>query len=368
MEKISGSGERIKGGIRALLLAGVAFSVLTAPAEANIVINPTFGSSISGDANAAAIEATINSAINFYESNISTNITVNIGFGKGNGLGTSLTYIATDTYSDFITQLHAHSSGDATDTTALAGLPIQSNNPVTGTTITASLSNYNAIGITGFGTGGVDPNGACGVAGSNFAACILLNTALTTPGSPGSPGSFSLLAVAEHEMDEVLGLGSGLSCFNGTCTVGTPHPEDLFRWDGTGVRSYALNTQTSQNCTGASVANFSLNGAAGTNLKQFNNCNNGGDYGDWASGVAPPAVQDAFATAGSSPSLIVTSPEVVALDAIGYNLQAVPAPVIGHGFSALLAIGGLLFGAKLWKRNKKGMVAGAPQGSLALGS
>jgi hypothetical protein len=117
------------------------------------------------------------------------------------------------------------------------------------------------------------------------------------------------------------------------------------------------------------VANFSLNGAAGTNLKQFNNCNNGGDYGDWASNGSPPAVQDAFATAGSSPSLAVTSPEVVALDAIGYNLSAVPTPLIGHGLPAFLGFGAFLFGAKLWKWNeKKGMVAVAPQGSLALGS
>jgi hypothetical protein len=149
--------------------------------------------------------------------------------------------------------------------------------------------------------------------------------------------------------------------------VGTPNPEDLFRYDGSGIRSYALNSQTSQNCTGASVANFSLNGT--TNLKQFNNCNNGGDYGDWASNGSPPAVQDAFATSGSSPSLAVTSPEVVALDAIGYNLSAVPTPLIGHGLSAFLGLGALLFGAKLWGWSQKKVRAGlASHAPLALGS
>jgi hypothetical protein len=34
-------------------------------------------------------------------------------------------------------------------------------------------------------------------------------------------------------------------------------------------------------------------------------------------------------------------------------IAAVPAPVIGHGLPAVLAVGGLLFGAKLWERSKR---------------
>jgi len=34
-----------------------------------------------------------------------------------------------------------------------------------------------------------------------------------------------------------------------------------------------------------------------------------------------------------------------------YN--AVPAPAIGHGLPVILALGGLVFGAKLWERSKK---------------
>ena len=36
------------------------------------------------------------------------------------------------------------------------------------------------------------------------------NTGITFPGSPGSSGAYSLMATVEHEMDEVLGLGSDL--------------------------------------------------------------------------------------------------------------------------------------------------------------
>jgi hypothetical protein len=35
------------------------------------------------------------------------------------------------------------------------------------------------------------------------------------------------------------------------------------------------------------------------------------------------------------------------------TLSAVPAPVIGHGLTGVLAIGGVLFGAKLFERNKR---------------
>jgi hypothetical protein len=37
----------------------------------------------------------------------------------------------------------------------------------------------------------------------------------------------------------------------------------------------------------------------------------------------------------------------------------VPAPSIGHGLPVLLAVGGLLFGAKLWERSKKHRLLGA---------
>src|SRR5215469_8865420 len=278
----------LSGAVLGALLAG------GAPAYANIVIDPFFEPSITGDPNASTIEGTIDSAIAFYEANISTPITVNIAFEEGGGLGASSTYIGTVPYLTYITDLHAASSGDATDTTALAGLPITATNPVNGgTTITAKLANLNAVGIA---TPGAFPDLCPGGTGSgNFNACITLNTGITFPPQPNNGSNFSLLSVTEHEIDEVLGLGSGLSCSApgaANCTVGTPNPEDLFRYTAGGTRSYSLNPQTSDACTGAPAAEFSLNGT--TDLKQFNNCDNGGDYGDWADNGSPAAVQDAF--------------------------------------------------------------------------
>jgi hypothetical protein len=97
------------------------------------------------------------------------------------------------------------------------------------------------------------------------------------------------------------------------------------------------------------LAYFSLDGT--TDLAQFDNQNDGGDFGDWQSNPLPtgvsPKVQDAFATPGSHPFLSLNSPEVIALDAIGYNL-AVPEPssllLFGAGFGVLGLLG--------WRRKK----------------
>jgi hypothetical protein len=317
---------------RSILLLGVAVSLISvSPVHANIVINPFFETSITSDPSAAAIEATINSAVAFYESTISTNISVGIAFGSiTSGLGESISYIATNVpYNTFITALHAASSGDATDTTALAANPISSTNPVNGGSIIAmKAANYAAIGFALPPLADPCPGGTGG--GSGFDGCILVNTSITNP--PSSP--YSLLGTVEHEIDEVLGLGSGLR----SGTVGTPAPEDLFRYTAGGSRSYGLNSQATVSCAGASAAYFSLNGS--TDLAQFNNCNNGGDYGDWLSPSSPPQVQDAFASPGATPSLNRNSPEVVALDAIGYNLVPVPEPssFVLFGCVAALAV------------------------------
>jgi hypothetical protein len=45
--------------------------------------------------------------------------------------------------------------------------------------------------------------------------------------------------------------------------------------------------------------------------------------------------------------------EITAFNAIGYDV--VPAPQIGFGFPAFLAVGGLLFGAKLLRRSRRGI-------------
>jgi len=286
--------------------------VCASPARADVALNiiATFDSSITSDPNAAAIEATINSAIQFYETTFTTHTAAPIGvaidFQKmSSGLGQSNTVVFGGPYQSVINALTAASSGDATDTTALAHLPTGANNPVTGSTdIALKSAELRALGAN------VPPPIPGG-----FDGIIGLNTALTNPGSPGSTAQFSLLATTEHEIDEVLGLGSDINF------IATPSTEDLFRYDGSGNRSFTNNP--------AAKAFFSLDGT--TDLAQFDNQNDGGDWGDWQSNPLPsgvaPKVQDAFATPFSNPSLAVGAPEVVALDALGYNLATPATPV-----------------------------------------
>ena len=105
-----------------------------------------------------------------------------------------------------------------------------------------------------------------------------------------------------------------------------PLAADLYRYSASGVRSFALNTSTAVPCTGSPTAYFSIDGGV-TNLNSYNNCNNGGDYGDWI-GVDGLQVQDAFGPDTQAASLNISSPEVKLLDAVGFNVgtSATPEP------------------------------------------
>ncbi len=302
---------------RSGFLAFVVSLAAALPARAAFIITPTFASSITSDANAAAIEATINSAISTYEANFSDPITVNITFQSSNtGLGSSSTFFGTVTYASYLTALTADSK-TADDTLALAHLGAGPNNPVnSNANINVKTANLRAIGINANPPSG-QPDGT-----------ITLNTHITTPGSPGSSLTFNLLPVVEHEIDEVLGLGSALP----SPPNSTIFPEDLFRYTSSaGVRTFTT--------TSSVQAFFSIDGT--NDLAQFDNQNDGGDFGDWQSNPLPggvsPKVQDAFATAGSNPSLGV---ELRALDVIGYDRVSVPEPAAlsGLGITSLMLL------------------------------
>jgi hypothetical protein len=279
-------------------LALVAFAV---PAHANISFNVTYGSSITSDPHAAAIEATINQAISFYEANITTPITVNIEYQEMNGgLGQSTTFFNTISYSQFLTALQTNSSGDAVDTSALANLPAGPDNPVNGNTqIDLTTANLRALGFS---------------ASVATDSTISINTSITNyTGIPYDSNNFSLLSVIEHETDEALGLGSNLDTGS---TSGQIRPEDLFRYSAAGVRSYTTSS--------SATSYFSVDGGT-TNLIGFNQVGppGGSDYGDWATS-ATPHVQDAFGTPGASPAFSINEQD--ALDAIGYNFVSTPEP------------------------------------------
>jgi hypothetical protein len=279
------------------------------PAAA-ITITPTWTTSINNDVNSAAIKGTINTAIAFYESIITDNINVNITFQEGSGLGGSSFALHAVDYTTFRDALIADGKS-SDDATALARLALDgggSNNPVSGTTtVLLKSANMKALGIPVSATSD---------------GTITLNTALTTPGSPGSSSQYSLLSVVEHEIDEILGLGSSLGL---GLPKNYPSPEDFFRFSSSNTRSFDPSTGI--------TSYFSIDGT--TLLAQFNQTGSG-DYGDWAS-TGTVRVQDAFATPGTNPTLGV---ELRALDVIGYDLVSVPEPAtfLLSGSALLLAI------------------------------
>jgi hypothetical protein len=269
---------------------------------AGLTIIPTFNANID-----AAPQAVINNVIAFYESTFTNSITVNIEFyNMSTGLGQSTFFVFTIPYTSYRTALGANATSPD-DMTALANTPSGSTNPITGSrNVLLKSPNGRAVGLN-------TPEQSFNFRGSpcptfTGSGCIGLNVALAN-----SLGT--LTATVEHEIDEILGLGSAL---NGTTTPANPWAEDLFRWASPGVRSYAANTSTTNPCSGTPTSFFSIDGGT-TDLNQFNNCNNGGDYGDWITHT-PSQVQDAITNGSGSPSLSITSPEVRALDVIGYSI------------------------------------------------
>jgi hypothetical protein len=310
---------RRRFGVTVLTVAAAVLLLNTgAPARADFMLHivPTFDSTINNDPNAAAIKASILSAVSYYNSTFTTAFNagdINITFQEGGGLGGSSKPVNAFSYASFLSQLTAASSGDATDTTALAHLPPGPNLPAAlggGSTVELGSANARALGFT-------FPVSSDGT--------ITLNTSLTTPGSPGSTNQFSLFAVAQHEIDEILGFGSALA------TGFSPFPQDLYRYDSSGNRNFT---------TSGDNAFFSLNGM--TDLVQFNNRQgNSGDFADWhSSGTV--RVQDWAATAGQFPTLATDAGqvEIVGLDAIGYNLASPAASAVPEPASlTLLSLG-----------------------------
>lgn len=346
-----------------LVVIAVAFLGAVPSAHAGLIVNTVFDSTITHDANALAIENVINTAAQTYESLFANNATINIYFQEGGGLGSSTYFVYDETggagtfsYSQIYSKLLATNANPAAFAALTANGGGGINNPVTGTpTMEMKSATLRALGLNqpagcyivatgdssqpntctgGFGAGAVD-------------GIVTLNTSLTDPPLTSSGSAYGLLGVVEHEMDEVLGLGSALEnvdCSGTGCGVGgvlnasnntiydAPMIEDLYRWDGNGNRTLTANCVNGS----ATSAYFSYGPSTG-NIAQFNNLCNDGDFGDWASGPVAQT-QDAFATPGTNPT--VGPSEIAALTAIGYELAA-PEPG-----TWLLVLGALaLFGA-----------------------
>ncbi|MBS1709767.1 MAG: PEP-CTERM sorting domain-containing protein [Armatimonadetes bacterium] len=313
------NSKRFSRCFRCAFVAGTGLA-LAANAHA-LDFSVTFGNDGSAADFSADQKATINAALAELKGIYTDNVTVKLQIlNSGSGLGGSSTWLAVDSYANVKAALTADKKS-ALDNTAVASLAAAmpfldatgAEKKVNMTWASARALGYNV---------GATPDG--------FDATLFLNAGICFTRSVGPQANkYDLHAVAQHEADEAMGIGGPGSRIGSTTRVGV---EDLFRWTGAGVRS-TLSTN--------SVGNyFSVDGGV-TNIRSFNNGNNGGDYADWAG--SGPNVQDAFAT----PNTLVNygTPEISVGDAVGWDVKAVPEP----STMALLGLGVAAFA----KRRKK---------------
>jgi hypothetical protein len=286
-----------------------AMTATTVPTT-GVIIHATFDSSITGNPNAAAIEAMINRAVSIYESLFSDSITIEILFRyattspdgsplPAGRISQSNFVYYTIPWDTALGALRADAR-TSNDNVAIASLPASALSP----NLLPASANGRAVG------GNTPPamfaNGTVGNGGP-YDGIVTLNSADPFQFTrPPSSGNFDAQRSTEHEIDEVMGFGSRLG--NNLTNL---RPQDLFSWSSAGVR----------NLTSNGTRYFSINGGV-TNIVGFNQTTPL-DFGDWLSTACPqanPYVQNAFNCTGQSSDISATSPEGINLDIIGYDL------------------------------------------------
>jgi hypothetical protein len=307
---------RITGSNEAGVIADSGVKTGATATGTGLVISPTFDSSITNNPNAAAIEAMINRSIAIYESLYSDPITVFIlfrysttrpngtPFGSPNLIAVSDYVVYSPSWNTFISALQADAK-TANDATANASLP---SNPLS-TNVIPSSANGRALG------GDTPPAmfaDSTVAAGGPYDGIVTLNSAaLYQFVRPINSSSYDAQRLTEHEIDEVLGLGSRLDSSSNNV-----RPQDLFSWSSPGTR----------NISKFGTRYFSIDGG-NTPIVDFNQTANF-DFGDWQSDPCPqgnPYVQNAFGCRGQASDISETSPEGINLDVIGYDRVAPPA-------------------------------------------
>lgn len=278
-----------------------------------LVIAPTYDASVDGSAKAAAIQGMVSTVIALYQSLFKDPITARILFRYANTgpdgslLGTSIvarsdTLFYSEPWGTCISKLKADASTQ-NDATANASLPPTA----LSASITLASANGRAIGLV------TPPKPFSSGVGYGLAydGIVTFNSAVPLRYvRPAVSGFYDAQAAAEHEIDEVLGVGSHLNA----SAAPSPdlRPQDLFSWTAPHIR----NTKS----TGTRYLSIDPGVTKIVDLNQ----NHAGDLGDWLSPDCPnpyPQVQDAFACPGQLANVTASSPEARNLDVIGYDLD-----------------------------------------------
>lgn len=284
--------------------------------SSGLVINPTFDGSITSNPNSAAIQAMLIRAIAIHQSLFRDPITVSILFRYSNTepdgtpigafLARSNFVIYNILWNTYVGSLRADAKTgkDAAANTGLPPAPLSSN-------IVPSSAGGRAIGLDT--PPAMFANGTVALGGPYDGIVTLNNTQSFRFTRPPVGSSYDAQRSVEHEIDEVLGLGSNLNSIPPSSDL---RPQDLFSWAAPGSR----------NRTSSGLRYFSIN-SGGANIVNFNQ-ESDGDFGDWLSASCPqshPYVQNAFVCKGQIADVTASSPEGINLDVIGYDLGS-PSP------------------------------------------
>jgi len=270
-----------------------------------LTFNITYDASVTSLTNAAEVTNAFAAAVqpfsDTYTNVAKINLTIYWGpvgpFTSGISLGRSHFFLTSVAYTNLTKALISHRAS-ADDTNAVATLP--ATDPTSGTWL-VNLAEARVLGL--YPTNNATTDGEIG-----FAA----NVSYTLdPNNRSVPGKFDFIAVAQHELTEVLG----------RCNIGLGSPPnnayvpyDLFRFTAPGVRSLDVNSTTN--------AYFSIDNGL-TALKTFYSNRLAGDIQDWKSSGIPDSF-DALSSSGHINPM--STVDFQAMDVLGYNGKSLAPP------------------------------------------